>query len=104
MYTNIRVDGQAQAREGRGLRQRCKFVVPSLLQFFWVEKFVSKNQQFLPVWLRKNELDKLKKKSRSFSGRTFFWVKGGRGIQGQEKDRGRDRERRNGKCAQVDQH
>ena len=45
---------------------------PAYCNFFWVEKFVSKNQQFLPVWLRKNELDKLKKKSRSFSGRTFF--------------------------------
>lgn len=58
---------------------------PAYCNFFWVEKFVSKNQQFLPVWLRKNELDKLKKKSRSFSGRTFFLGKRGKGNPGPRK-------------------
>ena len=45
---------------------------PAYCNFFWVEKFGSKNQQFLPVWLRKNELDKLKKNRDPFPGVLFF--------------------------------
>lgn len=33
-YTNIRVDGQARAREGRRLRQRCKYIPPPTASFF----------------------------------------------------------------------
>ena len=46
---------------------------PAYCNVFWVEKFVSKNQQFLPVWLRKNELDKLKKNRDPFPGVLFFF-------------------------------
>lgn len=46
---------------------------PAYCIFFWVEKVVSKNQQFLPVWLRKNELDKLKKKIEILFRAYFFF-------------------------------
>ena len=52
---------------------------PAYCNFFWVEKFVSKNQQFLPVWLRKNELDKLKKKIEILFRAYFFLGKRGEG-------------------------
>lgn len=73
MYTNIRVDGQAQAREGRGLRQRCKFVVPSLLQFFLGGEICFQEPAISPSLVAKKRARQIEKKNRDpFPGVLFF--------------------------------
>lgn len=67
---------------------------PAYCNFFLGGESCFQEPTISPSLVAKKRARQIEKKSRSFSGRTFFfWVKGGRGIQGQEKDRGRERER-----------
>lgn len=85
MYTNIRVDGQAQAREGRGLRQRCKFVVPSLLQFFLGGEICFQEPAISPSLVAKKRARQIEKKIEILFRAYFFLGKRGKGNPGPRK-------------------
>lgn len=85
MYTNIRVDGQAQAWEGRGLRQRCKFVVPSLQQFFLGGEICFQEPAISPSLVAKKRARQIEKKIEILFRAYFFLGKRGKGNPGPRK-------------------